>query len=547
VKLRTRIVRVFAAFLAVLVIAGFSTAQPASPVPAADVADGVRAALADGGEAPVIVRMREQADLDELGSLADSAVDTVLAGGDLTTGVRDLLGDVVGELPGGLLGRADVGTDEHTLDDEGPGGLVGEIARVARVATVVDGLQQVVAGGDTDELVDLAISAGEVRDVQEFWIFNGFAATVDDAALDVLAGHPDVASIVLDEVIELADASDPALLSPLGALGPLGQTTELAGMGLLAAEQPVNWGAARVRAPQAWDTYGVRGEGVVVGIMDSGVDGRHPALANSWRGATGDPKKSWFVATGERYPTPGDGRGHGTHIAGSILGSAGDQVIGVAPEAQWIAAKIFSDAGRTNASTIHRGFQWMLAPGGDPAAAPDIVNNSWGTSAANSTEFWRDIDAWIAAGIVPVFAVGNRGPRSSSLSSPASFPHVIAVGATDGNDRIVRFSSRGPITWNGRQYAKPNLVAPGYRIRSAWTTQRGGGYRLMSGTSMATPHVSGVAALVRSANPDASVAAIRRALEGSARPGAGHGALPDNTFGHGIVDAPEALKRAASR
>lgn len=170
------------------------------------------------------------------------------------------------------------------------------------------------------------------------------------------------------------------------------------------------WILENIHAPEVWGTYGDQGAGVVVGVMDSGVDYSHPALHGSWRGNDGDVASSWFAATGEAYALPGDGFGHGTHVTGSIVGGPPGEVIGVAPSAQWIAAKIFRDSGTTSTSIIHSGFQWMLAPGGDPTKAPDVVNNSWGSPATYDTDFWPDVDAWRAAGIVPMFAAGNDGP-----------------------------------------------------------------------------------------------------------------------------------------
>lgn len=626
VRIRTRAAHVAAAISAVVLVAGFATTpKPASGLDV-DADDLVGAAIAADGIAPVIVRLREQADLGELFGVADAAaetltervtattldVDGLLAGltapvdstvgsavdGTVGSAVNETLGDTLdGTVDGslgdtldgvlhGTLGGAldstlpDVAGDTvagtlrgapESLDDvPGTDGVLGgtvhellggrldpdlvrtlggtldetvdELARMARANAVVDELQHIVDGsaGDLESVLAAGADAGTIRDIQEFWIFNGFAATVDEGALHALEEHPAVDSIQLDEEVTLADA--PASLADRG--NPM---SLLAGFGLLSqtqsAQRSLNWGVDHVRAPEVWDEYGVRGEGVVVGIMDSGVDVRHPAIAGSWRGRSGDPSKSWFIATGERYSRPGDGRGHGTHITGAILGEDGETITGVAPGAQWIAAKVFNDYGRTTVSALHRGFEWMLAPGGDPSAAPDIVNSSWGTNAMNDREFWGDVDAWIAAGIVPVFATGNRGPRSGSISSPASYPHVIAVGASDTFDRVTSFSSRGPVTWNDERRIKPDVIAPGYRIRSAWSTSLGGGYRLMTGTSMAAPHVTGVAALLRSADSDATVSEIRRAIEGAARPGEAWNSLPDNAYGHGIVDALAAVKR----
>jgi subtilisin family serine protease len=497
VNAQRRLVRAFGGIASAIMLTGLGGGPPAQaePAGAATIDEAVRSALADDGSADVIIRLTEQADLSALApatEVAQAALDEV----------RGLLGSVTGSV--------------HDI--------VSELEGTARVAAVVDTLQSITetSAGDVGSLLAAKESAGQVRNLREYWIFNGFAATIDQATLDELAGHPDVASVTYDEVIELADTTTPA-----------SGFTELASLGLLAQE--ATWGVDRVRAPQVWERHGTTGEGVVVGILDSGVDGNHPELAEAWRGRSGDVAKSWFAATGEPYAKPGDRRGHGTHVTGSIVSHS----YGVAPGAEWIAAKVFRDNGATNVSVIHAGMQWMMAPAGDPKAAPDVVNSSWGTSDARVAEFWQDLKAWEAAGIVPVFAVGNRGPRSGSLSSPASFPHVIAVGATDSQNQVARFSSRGPAMWNGVSLIKPDLVAPGVRIRS---TSLRGGSRLMNGTSMAAPHVTGVIALMRSVKPNLTVEQIRDALEHTSRRGAS-GA--NDAFGYGLVDALGAVDRVA--
>jgi outer membrane protein assembly factor BamB/protocatechuate 3,4-dioxygenase beta subunit len=385
---------------------------------------------------------------------------------------------------------------------------------------VVDALQTAAerSQGDVGSILE-----ERAADVTPFWVFNGFAATVDGDTLSELSDHPDVASITLDTEYSLPEPVD----DPGQPLLP-------------------GWGLERVNAPQAWGEYGVRGQGVVVGVMDSGVDGGHPALADSWRGRDGDTARSWFAATGENYPEPGDGGGHGTHVAGSIVGAPPGEVTGVAPEAEWIAAKIFFDSGSTSESIIHSGFQWMLAPGGDPAAAPDVVNNSWGAGDGTLTTFWDDVDAWVAAGIVPVFANGNNGPAQGTVGSPGSYPHTIGIGATDEHDRIAIFSSRGSAFWDGVEYRKPQVSAPGRQVRSTWPLALSDdGYHTISGTSMAAPHATGVIALMLSAAPDLTIDEVRDALESSARTEPHMGALPDNNYGAGIVDAFAAVTHVA--
>ncbi len=471
---------------------GFGAATGATPdsasTPPAGVEDAVRTAVADGGTVPVIIRLRDQPDLDAVAAQADAAADAVAATARGT---------------------------EHA---------VAEQARVARTETVVTELRETADAGQP-AVLDL-LAERDATAVTPYWIFNGIAATVDTATLDALAAHPDVQSVGLDEEITLEEPIEPTPGEPLLP----------------------SWSLEKVHAPDVWGEYGVRGEGVVVGIMDSGADGGHPALGASWRGTTGDPATSWYAPTGENYPIPGDGYGHGTHVTGSIVGSAPGELTGVAPGVQWIAAKIFRDSGSTTESVIHDGFQWMLAPGGDPAAAPDVVNNSWGSDAGGATTFWDDVAAWEAAGIVPIFANGNNGPAPGTVGSPGSFPHAIGIGATDVNDLVASFSSRGPAIWDGERYRKPQVSAPGVDIRSTWPgdlPDGEDGYHTISGTSMAAPHATGVVALMLSANPDLTIDDIRGLLEDTARTESHMGDLPNDNYGTGIVDAFAAVTRAA--
>ncbi|TDC56645.1 hypothetical protein E1212_01340 [Jiangella ureilytica] len=452
------------------------------------VEDAVRTAVADDGTVAVVIRLREQADLAAVAAQADAAAAAERAR------------------------HRSSAADAH------------EAARVARTETVVAELQAT-AEASQPAVLDLLADGGATA-VTPYWIFNGVAATVDAETLAALENHPGVASVGLDEEITLEEPIEPAPGEPL-----------LPG-----------WSLEKVHAPQAWADYGVRGEGVVVGIMDGGADGGHPALSATWRGTDGDPATSWYAPTGENYPTPGDGNGHGTHVTGSIVGTAPGELTGVAPGARWIAAKIFRDSGSTTESIIHDGFQWMLAPGGDPAAAPDVVNNSWGSDAGAATTFWDDVAAWEAAGIVPIFANGNNGPAPGTVGSPASFPNAIGIGATDVNDVVAGFSSRGPAIWDGERIRKPQVSAPGHQIRSTWPRdlpESDGGYHTISGTSMAAPHATGVVALMLSANPDLTIDDIRGLLEDTARTEAHMGELPNDSYGAGIVDAYAAVTRAA--
>ncbi len=469
-------------------------------LPDTGVAPKVTREAADGDDVAVIVRLREQVDMTALATDADAAA-----------------------LDAALTRRTQLNSRDLSQATENR--RVADAGQDAKSTLVVDALRSF-AGDERSSVASLfqqLRTDGHATKVQPYWIFNGFSATVDSEALNRLTRHPDVASVTVDGMIQEPTPE------PLEG-GPKLPT----------------WGLERVHAPQVWSEFDDRGQGTVVGIMDSGVDGSHPALAGSWRGNTGDLEKSWFVATSEDYPAPGDGFGHGTHVAGSIVGGAPGEVVGVAPKATWIAAKIFSDGGGASTSGIHRGFEWMLAPGGDPTAAPDLVSNSWGSADTYNTQYWGDVEAWRAAGIVPIFANGNDGPGPTTVGSPGSFPNSFAVGATDFNDVVAGFSSRGPVSWEGVDYTKPEIAAPGHHIYSSFPTSLGEGeYVELSGTSMATPHVSGVAALLLAANPNLTVDDVETMLTSTARQESHMGSsLPDNDYGNGIVDAYAAVTKA---
>ena len=217
-----------------------------------------------------------------------------------------------------------------------------------------------------------------------------------------------------------------------------------------------------------------------------------------------------------------------------VGGDAGGTAIGMAPQAQWIAARIFNDAGSATATAIHLGYQWLLDPDGDPDTpdAPNVVNNSWGFAYPGcNLEFEPDLLALRAAGILPVFAAGNSGPAADSGVSPANNPSAFAVGATDNADAIYVLSSRGPSSCGGSGSVFPDVVAPGVDIR---TTGLFGTYGDHSGTSLATPHVSGGLALLLSAYPALSAEGQAQLLrEGALDLGP---AGPDDVYGYGRLD-----------
>ncbi len=391
--------------------------------------------------------------------------------------------------------------------------------RAARGAMVQEHLHSLAerTQGNVRRVLERAQQEGRVHSYRPFWIVNAIALEAHADALWALAAHPDVSLLLQDRVHRLPD--EPSSLS--------------------IASTGVQWNIARIGADQVWQSLGITGQGTVVASLDTGVDWEHPYLRPRYRGYSGKPlvehEGNWFCATDEDYVYPGDGHGHGTHTTGTMVGESG---IGVAPGAQWIAAKVFDNQGLAYDSWIHAALEWALAPGGDPSLAPDVVNGSWGDPNGANSRFLPDVQALRAAGIVPIFSAGNYGPGEATIAAPGSFRESIAVGATDVNDLVARFSSRGPSAWDE---VKPEISAPGVGVLSALP---GGGLGEKSGTSMAAPHVSGLVALLREANPSLTVDEIEVLLTTTAHP---LGTVqPNNDTGWGLIDARAAVVLAGS-
>jgi subtilisin family serine protease len=354
-------------------------------------------------------------------------------------------------------------------------------------------------------LLDRRRAQGLVTAMTPLWIVNSIAVTATPAVIKELAARQEVREIRPDLVV----------------LAPQAAAT--------ATSAPAETNVALVNAPALWD-LGYRGQGMVVANMDTGVDVSHPDLASRWRGGT----NSWYDPNGEHPTTPTDVSGHGTWTMGVMVGGdAGGSSVGVAPEATWIAVKIFNDRGTATSSGIHQGFQWLLDPDGNPATAdaPDVVNDSWTMSSSGCLlDFQPDLASLRAASILPVFSAGNYGPLSGSSRSPANNPEALAVGATNDADTIYPYSSRGPSPCGQPVY--PQLVAPGVGIH---TTDLYGLYADPTGTSVAAPHVAGTLALLLQAFPGMSADRQAAALENSAVDLGIVGA--DNTYGLGRLDA----------
>ena len=352
----------------------------------------------------------------------------------------------------------------------------------------------------------------------------------DRALVNSLAARLDVAQIVANRTIDI-EASIPTPAQPY-------------------SPDAIEWNIKHVQADEVWSTYGVTGEGIVVAEIDSGTQWDHPALINQyrgWDGSSADHNYNWYDPYNQSPTIPSDAFGHGTHVMGTMVGEDGKNQIGMAPGAQWISCKGGdNETGYLNIEELLMCAEWMLAPtdleGNNPTPAlrPHVINNSWG---GGQTDYFYTgvIDAWRAAGIFPMFSNGNEGPACSTAGSPGDTWNAFAAGASDIDDLMASFSSRGPALNTG--YLKPDITAPGAGINSSLPGDTYGEY---SGTSMASPHVAGAIALLWSSNPEliGQIDLSGWILQQSAVPkttseGCGGDlpdAVPNNTWGYGLLD-----------
>ncbi|HAY71098.1 MAG TPA: hypothetical protein DCX89_04350, partial [Saprospirales bacterium] len=406
------------------------------------------------------------------------------------------------------------------------------------------------------ELVEL-LNARSI-DFRSFYIVNMVALKADLDLITELAALPYVKEVLEDSSFKLEDSPEEDRNDP----------------GL----RTVEWNITKIKAPEVW-AMGHLGEGVVIGGQDTGYKWDHVALVNKYRGGTNDHDYNWHDAIHEidshntgsnpcglSIPAPCDDNNHGTHTMGTMTGDDGlGNQIGVAPGAKWIGCRNM-ERGYGTLTTYNECFEWFLAPyayedepaDGDPTKMPHVIANSWGcpaTEGCNVTNFSimeMALNNLRAAGCVIVVSAGNSGSSCGSVNTPAAFFNgSFSVGATDSNDNIAGFSSRGPVTTDGSYRLKPEISAPGVGVRSS---VKNGGYASNSGTSMAGPHVAGVVALMISANPNLAgeVDKLEEIIEQTALTrtstqncGSVLGSsIPNNTFGYGRIDAQAAVNRA---
>lgn len=367
-------------------------------------------------------------------------------------------------------------------------------------------------------------ASGEVESYQPMWLVNSFIVHAKPAVYQELTTFPQIAA--LEKWPEMR------LIEPVSR--EEASTREL---------ENVEPNLEQVGAHVLW-AMGYTGDGIIVSNTDSGVNRNHPALSDRWRGNMGHPGNECY------YPWPASNvtNDHGTHVMGTQCGRdpATADTIGVAPDAQWIAAHTLSGGGSTMLA-----YQWLADPDGDSNTVDDVPianNNSWGwvnSSGVGIPCANNGLNSWLnnleAAQCAVIFAIGNDGPGEGTASSPGdktfSPTSIFSVGAVNGENYVAGFSSRGPTTCFGEHHIKPEIAAPGVAIRSA---SYGNSYAVLQGTSMAAPHVAGAFAVLAEARPNATIEDIKQALYLSAIDG-GSTIGEDNNYGNGTMWLPGAL------
>ncbi|MGA9116950.1 MAG: S8 family serine peptidase [Bacteroidota bacterium] len=433
-----------------------------------------------------------------------------------------------------LRDQADLDAVESALRLAIPPG--GRIPPDVRYRAVAEALQRVASETQPRLLDRLAQmeAEGAVQVLHRFWIRNILVLRAPAPTVEEISSWPEVGTVYPDGLLERD--------LPLNGASA-GPSPESAEAGLRA-----------INAHRLWER-GYTGAGRLVMNIDTGVNGNNSSFNTRWRGTLPgvNPYWAWFDPSGfTSFPSDGDASdNHGTHTMGIMCGlyAATSETLGVAPGARWIASNTLI-GGSPHTSRSIAAFQWAANPDSNLSTmddVPDAISNSWYDPDVSSTQCNPDaggyapvIQAVEALGTAVVFSAGNNGPGASSLTPPknrlATAVDIFAVGAVDGNNPsfpIASFSSRGPSTCAGPDslVIKPEVSAPGVSVRSA---NGSGGYRTLSGTSMASPHVAGGIALLREAAPYLTGTEIKRILLATARDLGDPG--EDNTYGRGIID-----------
>lgn len=387
------------------------------------------------------------------------------------------------------------------------------------------------------EILERGKKDGNVKNYEQFFIINCINVVCKKEVLVKISKMSDVEKISINKKVKIPKLPN-NVPEDRNALFSM-------------EKKHIPWNLKMISADKAQKEVENSNNDVVVAIIDSGVDGSHPAIKNNYRGNDKNLKRySWYNVVTEKTgdkEEPYDDRGHGTHVCGTILGQRENSLLGVCPSAKWMAVKVFDSNGETDNAKLLKAGEWIMAPKDENGKlhtemAPKVVNNSWG---GNSTDgFYQDmVKKWREAGIFPVFSAGNvsqfNDGGEDSIGTPASYPEAYAVGAIRQDEIVAKFSLRGKSNYT--ENFKPDIVAPGVNILSSIPN---GKYTIYTGTSMASPHVTGVVCLMLKANPNLSVDQIEKILNETATPlkDNNYTTTPNHGYGHGKVDALNAVK-----
>ena len=400
-----------------------------------------------------------------------------------------------------------------------------------------------------------------VVDIQQYWIINAISCSMTKDMIYVIASRPDVKLMMSDIEIRIPDGEDEEVYEPN-------------------RDGEIQWNVAMVNADDVWNS-GYTGNGVIVAVIDTGVNYNHTDISNNmWDGGTDYPHHGWDYCNNDNDPM--DDHSHGTHCAGTVssYGTNGQQC-GIAKNAKIMALKVLAASGSGSTSNTMLAIQFAVDHGAD------VLSLSLGTDGSAGVESYRQLmENVLNCGVVASIAAGNTGnkyddygnlkyPVPYNVGSPGNIPSpwgnpdqtltgghaaVVTVGATTIDDEHSAFSSFGPVTWsnigvyNDYPYTansttnigliKPDVSAPGSSIVSLYYGDNTG-YSTKSGTSMATPCVAGVMALMLEANPMLTPVEIDSILEVTSVQLGGY-TTKNNYFGAGRVDAQAAVAAAVS-
>ena len=421
--------------------------------------------------------------------------------------------------------------------------------KAAKRAFVIDELKRFSA--ETQQGVMTLLSdrsaTSAVADVQALWIANLIYCYATADAIEELSLHPDILMIYFDK--------KHYMLPEEGTQEPVAPTREIVA------------NVQKVKADQVW-ALGYEGEGVIVAVIDTGVNYNHNDLKTHLWEDPDYPNHGWNYVSNNNDPK--DDNGHGTHCSGTVAGDgASGSKTGVAPKATIMALKVLDAGGSGYSTNTNSAVQFAVEHGAD------VVSLSLGSSGSGGEVSSRNVmKNAMEAGVIAAVAAGNDGayqgqyPIPNNVGSPGNCPPpwlhpdqtttggtsaVVCVGSTNNSDAISGFSSRGPVTWQNTSYndypynpgmglIRPDVCAPGENIKSLSYSNNSGYVQWgWSGTSMSTPCVAGAMALMLSKNPTLDPADICEILETTAVHLPTSTSPKNNNYGSGRIDALEAI------